>query len=87
MMRRWIGLALLVVLAGCSPPQGGLVEPVFTGGDTGGLAEPVMEPAVVAEAAPARLGGPIMRPRARPAWIEHCTPGDDGIGGTGCRVD
>jgi hypothetical protein len=86
MKRRWIGAVLLLALAGCSTPQGGLVEPVFNG-ETGGMAEPVMEPAVVTASAPARVAGPMMRPKARPSWLEHCSPGDDGIGGTGCRVD
>jgi hypothetical protein len=73
----WI--ALVLVLAGCaSPSRFGTLAPE-------GLAEPVMEAAVAS--APMRTAGPPVRPRARPAWVEHCRAGDDGIGGTGCPVD
>ena len=80
MMRRWVFLAFL---AGCSVPQGGLmVEPMMAP-----MVVPVADVGIVLEAARAPVGGPSMRPRARPDWIEHCRPGDDGIGGTGCPVD
>ena len=74
----WI--ALVLVLAGCANPSR------FGAQAPEGVAEPVMEAAVVASA-PMRAAGPLVRPRARPAWVEQCRAGDDGIGGTGCPVD
>ena len=82
MMQRWVlALVLSACVSGCAVAPRGLTEPVMEV-----ATEPVMEAAVVATA-PRRVAGPVMRPRARPAWVGHCTPGDDGIGGTGCPVD
>lgn len=76
MMRWWLGLFVLAfVLTGCAQPRSEpMMEPVMVPAPetgTSGMVEPVMEPSVV-EAKP-------HRPR--------CKPGDDGIGGTGCKVD
>lgn len=82
MKLRWVLLLVLTGwIAGCATAPRGMTGPLSEV-----ASEPVMEAEVVS-AAPERVSNPVMRPRARPGWVEQCRSGDDGIGGTGCPVD
>jgi len=73
-MIRLAALALLLLTA-CAPLQA--PEPL--------IADPIMEdPVLVEEDATVLKTEPAI---SRTAPLENCIPGDDGIGGTGCKEE